>query len=247
MCSSDLGLPIGTLTSTPPTGGTLGKADTVVIRLDDVTTSGGITNIEVVGLSLQSEASANIPGLPWSATDSTDIFVGLQKYYTGTGTCGSANCPSPGTIKMYEDSGALKFDASFTIRDVVILAKAGSLLPTGTDYVKDLIDACSHVPSPAYLCVPDTFTIGVTGARWQSSPGKDFLLGDNLKNPGVATNFFLSDLTQLKSTSTNPTTGLPNKIHGVVPTPAPLPFLGASTAYAFARRLRKRCRQAASA
>ena len=114
----------------------IAQADTVVNRLQDVdATAGGTTPIEVVDLSLQSVAPVTINGTNY------DIFVGLQKYLNGTTSTGSMTILDSGGVN------GKTWNSSFTINAVAIVAVAGTLTPTGTDYVKGLIQGCATATS----------------------------------------------------------------------------------------------------
>jgi hypothetical protein len=226
-----VGLPIGTPVFRVPIvdGGYSGWADTVVNRLDDVKTSdlppSNKTNVNIVGLSLRNQQPVEIPGLGFF-----DIFIGLDPASTSTGT-----------ISITDST----FNADFQIYEKFVVAPIGTLVPSGNDFVRELIVDCGSFPSPIFCgSNMDPSELSASG-EWVASPQSDTITGPNLVDPLLTTNFFLQGLTVLK---TKPNAPLP-KIHAVVakaaqPVPAPLPILGASTAYAFARRLRKRCREA---
>jgi hypothetical protein len=173
------GLAIGT-----PNGGYSGQADTVVNRLQNVnaTPTGGTTSIEIVDLSLQSVAPVTISGTNY------DVFVGLQKYYNGI--------PSTGTMTIrHENSDSDPtqgtWDSSFNIKGVAIVAAAGTLTPTGTDYVNGLIHGCNNATS--YTCV--LFSKGSFTANnepWSHAPSLGQLQGANLVNPNLGQNFYLT-------------------------------------------------------
>ena len=206
------GLAIGTPTATPPDGGFSGIADTVVNRLQDVdATAGGITSLEIVGLSLQSVAPVTIGGANY------DVFAGLQKYYNGTTSTGSM------TIRDTGGANGKTWDSSFTINGVAIVAAAGTLTPTGTDYVKGLIQGCTTATN--YQCL--LFTKGpfeATNEPWTSS-GED--QGANLVQPGLKQNFFISS-TQLVNHDAGG-----GVFHNVVAVPEPLTILGSLAALGF--------------
>jgi hypothetical protein len=219
-----IGLPIGTPTLTPPNGGDQGKADTVINRLNDVDLGGILpapTDVKIVGLSLISAAPVGIPGF----VGLYDIFIGLDPGKV-----------SDGLINMTASS----FVASFSISEKFAVAPAGSLVPSGTDYIKNLIAACGTATT--YQCFANAApTQLIASGDWVATPEPDFLTGPNLVDPLLPINFYLN---REGITLRTPVGSNFPKIHGVVPTPGPLPVLGAGTAYACARRLRKRCRQA---
>jgi hypothetical protein len=222
------GLAIGTPTPQPnppnppnPDGGFLGKADTVVNRLDNVSESGGTTPIEIVGLSLQSVNPVSINGANY------DVFAGLQKYYNGTTSTGtmtirhenSDSAPTQGT-----------WDSSFTIKGVAIVATAGTLIPTGTDYVKGLIQGCTTATN--YQCL--LFSKGpfeATNEPWTSS-GEDE--GVNLVQPGLKQNFFISKTQPVIHDAGG------GVIHTVVGVPEPLTILGSLTAFGFGAAFKRK-------
>jgi hypothetical protein len=224
-----VGLPIGTPVFRVPIvdGGYSGWADTVVNRLDDVITSelppSNRTDVKIVGLSLRNQDPVEIPGLGFF-----DIFIGLDPARMSTGT-----------ISITDTT----FNADFQIYEKFVVAPIGTVVPSGNDFVRELIVDCG---TNVFICGSNTNpSILSANAEWVASPQPDFITGPNLVDPILPTNFFLKGLTVLKTIPSDP---LP-KIHAVVakaaqPVPGPLPILGASTAYAFARRLRKRCREA---
>jgi hypothetical protein len=110
------------------------------------------------------------------------------------------------------------------------------------------------------VCMPFTKpNFFVEDKKWSATlpPGADTLVGPNLvpvddptspdPNQFLPQDFFLTD-------REIPHDAGDGSVHNVSidrrdlkqydPVPGPLPILGASTAYAFARRLRKRCREA---
>jgi hypothetical protein len=168
------GLPIGTPTMSPPDGGFSGNADTVINRLSNVnaTASGETTPIEIVGLSLQS-----------LAVNGFDVFVGLQKYRNNT--------ISSGTMTIRDDGVNKTWDSSFTINGVAIFAPVGTLTPTGTDFVRELVEGCDTV-GINYQC--ENFTKGPFTANnepWSDTPGLGQLTGANLVSADPS-NFFLT-------------------------------------------------------
>lgn len=219
------GLPIGKPTDTPPDGGFLGLADTVVNRESTVApdADGKVTGIEIVGLSLQSESPVN----------GFDVFAGLQKYYPGGGGL------STGSMTIF-DSGepnGKTWSSTFKIFGVAIFAPAGTLTPTGTDFVKGLIEGC---PGANYQCL--LFQKGdfiATGEPWSETASLGQLEGENLVQPGLKQDFFLTGPVIHDAGG--------GTIHTVVPVPGPLPALGLGAAFSFSRRLRKKCRTAVKA
>ena len=227
------GLPIGTpspLGPTPPNpdGGYSGLADTVVNRYDPVTASGGTTDIEIVGLSLKSTAPVTILGTDY------DVFAGLQKYYPGGGAL------STGTMTIYDSLPKGKtWNSSFTIKAVGIFAPKGTLTPTGNDYVRSLIEGCNTATTYQCIALPPKGPFLASNESWTTGPdprnGFNPLEGENLVN-NEPPNFYLNGVV-IHDTGDG-------TIHTVTPTPGPLPIFGASAAFAFSRRLRKRTRAA---
>jgi len=214
------GLAIGTPTATPPDGGYLGIADTVVNRLDDVdaTPTGNKTSLEIVGLSLKSVAPVTINGANY------DVFAGLQKYLNGTTSTGEM------TIRDTGGANGKTWDSSFTINGVAIVAAAGTLIPTGTDYVKGLIQGCTTATN--YQCL--LFTKGpfeATNEPWTSS-GED--QGANLVQPGLKQNFFISSTQPVVHDAGG------GVIHTVVGVPEPLTILGSLTAFGFGAAFKRK-------
>lgn len=219
------GLPIGTPTVTPPSGGYGGSADTVVNRLDNIydnqIVTGGNTALEIVGLSLVARNQYNINDHAYF-----DIYAGLQKYYTPI--------PSLSTGSMtIKDSGLLGgklWSSTFTINGVAVVVPVNTdPIASGNDYVKRLIQGC---PSASYTC--HTFTKGPFAAYdepWSATPLPGQFEGPNLVNPSLPQNFFLTS----KVDHVAPDNG----IHTIVPTPAPLSFLGAPAVMACLGRLKK--------
>ena len=216
------GLAIGTPTATPPDGGYLGIADTVVNRLDDVdaTPTGGTTLLEIVGLSLKSVAPVTIGGANY------DVFAGLQKYLNGTTSTGEM------TIRDTGGANGKTWDSSFTINGVAIVAAAGTLIPTGTDYVKGLIQGCGTATN--YQCILfDKGPFVATNEPWSDVPSLGQLQGANLVQPGLEQNFYLTG-TAIHDAGN----GI---IHTVQPQPVPEPtILGSLAALGFGAALQKK-------
>ncbi len=241
------GLPIGLSTpngSTPPnpTGGSLGIADTVVNRLDPVfaDADGGVTRIEVVGLSLKSKEPFAYSGGLYEAV------AGLQKYYSQSGAL------STGTMTIRDSGGddGKTWDSDFTLNGLAFIAPAGTL-PRGNDIVRSLIEDI-NTPSGS-LDVPYACSSGgingqcilfsqrlfASDESWTSIAEPEYLQGMNLVDLSVP-DFFLVELVHHDNKGVNGIT----KFHDVqpFPVPGPLPVLGATAAYSFARRLRARTR-----
>jgi len=216
------GLAIGTPTATPPDGGYLGIADTVVNRLDDVdaTPTGNKTSLEIVGLSLKSVAPVTINGANY------DVFAGLQKYLNGTTSTGEM------TIRDTGGANGKTWDSSFTINGVAIVAAAGTLIPTGTDYVKGLIQGCGTATN--YQCILfDKGPFVATNEPWSDVPSLGQLEGANLVQPGLAQNFYLTGPAIHDAGD-----GI---IHTVQPQPVPEPtILGSLAALGFGAALQKK-------
>lgn len=204
-----------------PIGGASGIADTIVNRLQDVLEPTGVTPIEIVGLSLAAEGSYL-----------GKIFVGLNPSIASTGQM-TITHSSP------NDVGGI-WSSSFTINGMAIIANPdATLTPTGDDYISGLISKCGS-PMLNYTCYP--FSKGSFTAQnelWTHDPNPFQITGPNLVSTDP-TNFYLRKMVLHIA---------PDSKHIVCPVtqpcvPSPLPILGASTAYGFARRLRKRCREA---
>jgi hypothetical protein len=209
------GLSIGSPTATSPDGGSLGLADTVVNRLDTVSSFPGTTNIEVVGLSLTSESPVVIPGFGLA-----DIFIGLDPVNT-----------SNGSITYVDDRN---FNAQFSLYEKTVVAPAGALIPTGTNFIKNLIANCST--SSSYSCIATGVPTQLLGSgEWQSTPGPGYLVGTNLVDPALPANFFLAGKFTFRTSIGDPNP----KTHGVIPTPAPLPLLGVAAILSRVKRIRK--------
>ncbi len=217
------GLPIGTPTATPPSGGYSGSADTVVNRLDNIydneIVTGGQTDLEIVGLSLVAKNQFN-------PLDSSyyDIYAGLQKYYYSP-----ASSMGVMTIKDSGLPGGKLWSSSFTINGVAVVVPVNTdtLIPSGNDYVKRLIEGCPS--SSIYTC--HTFTKGPFTASdepWSPTPLPGQFEGPNLVNPSLTQNFFLTSKVDHVA---------PDGLHIIQPTPAPLPFLGAPVVMVYLRRL----------
>lgn len=244
------GLPIGLSTPNGPTppnpnGGFLGLADTIVNRLDSVQADavGGVTNIEVVGLSLKSEKPALFEGGMYEAV------AGLQKYYSQSGALSTGTM----TIRDAGGVGGKTWDSEFTLKALAFIAPPG-FLPPGDDAVRSLIEAI-QTPIPAvdprkpYPCSSGNIAgycllfdkeFVAANEPWVSSPEPEYLEGLNLVDSSEA-NFYLQ-------TPAYHDAGLVDGkpiFHRVQPYPAPgpLPVFGATAAFAFARRLRVRTRK----
>jgi hypothetical protein len=212
------GLAIGTPTDTAPNGGLLGFADTVVNRYLDVnaTPAGGTTPLEIVGLSLQSVYPVS----------GFDVFAGLQKYrYPGDPTK-----LSTGSMTI-RDTGGLNgktWDSDFRIFGVAIIAPTGTLIPTGTDFVKGLIEGC---PNASYQCLDfDKGPFVATSEPWSETASLGQLQGENLVQPGLEQNFYMTGPVIHDAGD--------GTIHTVHPVPGPLPILGLGAALSTSRRLK---------
>lgn len=221
-----------------PIGGASGIADTIVNRLDSITAPylptlpvndlingtlplANVTPIQIVGLSLAAEG-------PYQGK----IFVGLDPTMTSTGKMAIAHAQTG-------DDGGI-WSSYFNINGIAIVANTGeTLTPSGDDYIKGLISKCG-TGLLNYTCHP--FSKGLFVAEdepWSHQSYPNHIIGQNLVSSDP-TNFYLSNCLVHVA---------PGSTHGVSPfsticVPSPLPILGASTAYGFARRLRKRCREA---
>lgn len=221
------GLAIGTPTDTAPNGGLLGFADTVVNRYLDVnaTPGGETTPLEIVGLSLQSV----------NPVHGFDVFAGLQKYrYPGDPTK-----KTTGSMTIRDTGGpdGKSWDSKFKIFGVAIIAPTGTLIPTGTDFVKGLIEGC---PNASYQCLD--FEKGdfiATSEPWSETANLGQVQGENLVQLGLKQNFYMT--AEVIHDAGDGT------IHTIKPVPGPLPILSIGVAFSFSRRLRKKLRTAAKA
>jgi hypothetical protein len=301
------GGPASSPTPPNPNGSYSGLADTVVNRLTEVDPTapntlnpikstdpdcpinggldplqcvyetGGVTPIEIVGLSLQGGSLAIPSGL--GVTPGTyNLFAGLQKYYgntTGTGPL------SMGKMFIGDDPGfscLLGFnpvpkcwDSEFTLNAMAFGVPVGSALDTSVaDFVRSTLQGMTTPLSNAgpYDCNSlvsgvsyDLVCLSILNKRfvaldepWQELPGPGFLIGENLVPlPIAGTNpteyypseFYLSGPV-IHDAGCDPVGSTQNCVKHIVhpSVPGPLPILGVSTAFAFARRLRKRCREA---
>lgn len=211
------GLPIRSY----PMGGYVGQADTVVNRSQDVaaTPAGGITPIEIVGLSLFAK-NVSVPGL---FVGPVDTIAGLQKYYPSTHGGGAT---SVGTMKIKDlDSpfppppGELVWDSEFTVKAISFFSTPGSLgLPddpyAGThspDLVNNIISGITTplgIPFEPYACDSGSLsgvcllyekTFTVNNQPWTTAPTPLTLTGPNLDPTtlvpvGGAQDFFISDI-----------------------------------------------------
>lgn len=243
--------------------GTQGLADTVVIRKNaipntsapgtlnsiksfiagsNVYQTGGETPIEITGLSLKSINPVVIPsGLPIAIDPGTyDVYVGLQKNYGGLG----GGSTSDGKMFIGDDGINKTWDSQFTIKAMAFLLPVGTD-SSASDFVKGVLQGITTplVENVPYTCTSADplslvkgcygFTVNdfiATDEPWNDSPQYGDLVGQLSPDPG---DFFLVGTVEHQA---------PNHFH-IVRTPGPLPLLGASTAYAFSRRLRKRCRE----
>jgi hypothetical protein len=206
--------------------------------------TGGQTDIEITELSLKSIQPVVIPtGLPIAIDPGTyDVYVGLQKYYGGSGGGGIAS--SKGQMFIGDDGIDKTWDSRFTIKAMAFLLPVGTN-SSGNDFVKGVLQgitsplvenipyACTNVGSLPLVKGCYGFTVNdfiATNEPWNASPQYGDLVGQLSPDPG---DFFLGRPGKHQA---------PTHFH-TVRTPGPLPILGASTAYAFSRRLRKRCRE----
>jgi len=277
-----------------PNGSYSGFADTVVNRLADVNPTapntlnpiksthpdcpvnggldpsrciyqtGGVTPIQIVGLSLQG-GSLTIPTGLGIIPGSYNIFAGLQKYYGNTTGSGPL---SLGTMFIGDDPVAGKtWDSSFDISAMAFGVPVGSTLDTSSaDFVRSTLqgittalsstgpyDCVSEVAGTTYnlVCLPfvkpDFIAVD---EPWQTSPSPFQLVGENLV-----------PMSKPKTLPTDPTEYYPSEFYlsapvihdaggGIIHTidpikaPGPLPILGVATAFTIARRLKSRCREA---
>jgi hypothetical protein len=243
-----------------PIGGVYGAADTVVNRLVSTTApslptlpvgnliSGAlppanVTPIQIVKLSLAAEG-------PYAGK----IFAGLDPSKVSGGEMAIAHGATG-------DVGGI-WSSYFGINGMAVIANAGvTLTPSGHDYVSELISLCSTATD--YTCVPfekgfadflrtinlnggSVGPVAGTGASfkaddepWTHLPTLGQISGPNLVSLDEP-NFYLVNPAFHDSGD-----GTIHNVEAFVP--GPLPIVGVSTAYAFARRLRRRCRQAMKA
>lgn len=241
------GLPIGLSTpngATPPSpnGGFLGIADTVVNRLQSVQADadGGVTPIEVVGLSLKTESPVAMNGGLYEAV------AGLQKYYSQSGALSTGTM----TIRDSGGDGGKTWDSDFTLNALAFIAPAGTL-PGGNDIVRSVIEAINTpagTPGVRYACNSGDISgycllfekqFKASNEPWVATPEPGYLEGLNLVDSSLA-NFFLDAPVYHDAGLVD---GKP-VFHRVqpFPVPGPLPVLGATAAYSFARRMRARTR-----
>jgi hypothetical protein len=214
------GLAIGTPTDTPPDGGSLGKADTVINRLDNVKApylptlpvtdlidgnlpANNVTRIQIVGLSLEGIGD-----------DAGKVFVGLNP--NPTKVSGGQMAIAHNENEM-DDVGGI-WSSYFGIHGVVVFANDGvTLKPTGNDYVRELISQCGKASDYACYSFSKGFedfkqTITLNGGSvgyeantgfsfktqdklWTHLPSEDDILqGDNLVDLELEQNFYLKDL-----------------------------------------------------
>ena len=298
--------PDGGTTPIPNSGipAILGVADTVINRTNpsidlSLTTlnpitglmeMGGVTPIEIVGLSLIS----NMPVYLGPTFGSRTLYAGLEKYY-GTNPTPPPIPPitppitgqrsSTGTMFIRGDGGVGgTWDSEFTIHAMafglsdgfyinpiavdpvrrVIEGMITALNITGNPYpCQSLIDgitydlACMAFTKPTPSS-PQSKPFTIKNKAWSATlpPGADTLVGPNLvpvddpnstdPNQFLPQDFYLTDrhIPHDAGDGTVHTVSIDRRDLKQYDVPGPLPILGASTAYAFARRLRKRCREA---
>lgn len=261
------GLPIGTPTPNGPTppnpdGGVNGWADTVVNRTSSVDPTGGpilnpitglieqggVTPIEIVGLSLKGDTPIGIPvGLPGVTPGTYDMYAGLEKYYGNTSGSGT---PSTGTMFIRDNGGSGKtWDSLFAINAVSFGVPIGSTLNTASpDFVRSVLQAITTpLPGPnnPYDCSAtiegityDLLCLKYTKPNflaknlpWSDTPIAGQLLGDNLVDSSPS-NFYITSRVPHEA---------PDATHIVdpVPVPSPLAVLGAPAALSSIGRIRK--------
>jgi hypothetical protein len=282
--------PDGGTTPIPNSGSPaiLGVADTVINRtkpsidlslttLNPITSMmemGGVTPIEIVGLSLKSDNPIDLGSTYGSRT----LFAGLEKYY-GTKSVPPITGQRPSTGEMFirGDGGVGgTWDSIFTIHAFAFGLPTGSLLDTTVnDFVRTTLEgmitpldisgnpyACqSNVGGMTFdlVCLPFTkpnFIVMDKGWSATLPPGADTLVGPNLvpvddpnstdPNQFLPQDFFLTDREIPHDAGDGSVHNVSIDIRDLkqYEVPGPLPIVGAFTAYGFARRLRKRCREA---
>lgn len=263
------GFPIGTPSPNGPTppnpdGGFLGLADTVVNRTADVDPMGGpvlnpikgiveiggVTPIEIIGLSLKDDVPITIPSGIGVTPGTYTFFAGLEKYYNNTSGSGT---PSTGEMFIRDTGGpgGKTWDSLFTINAISFGLPVGSLLDTtAPDFVRSTLQAIKTPKPPGtdpYDCVAEVSGITYNlvcisfvkpgfeaqDEPWTATPLGHQLLGENLVPPYGPSHFYLAD--QVRHVA-------PDAKHIVdpfVPAPAPLPVLGLSAAFASLGRMKK--------
>ena len=235
--------------------------------------TGGVTPIEIIGLSLQGGSLAIPSGL--GVTPGTyNLFAGLQKYYGNTTGSGPL---SLGTMFIGDDpfnpldpldpAPGKTWDSEFTLNAMAFGVPVGSALDTSVaDFVRSTLQGMTTPLSNAdpYDCNSlvsgvsyDLVCLSISDKRfvalnepWQELPGPSHLIGENLLPLPIAgtmpTEYYPSNFYLSGPVIHDAGGGI---IHTVDPiqAPGPLPILGVSTAFAFARRLRNRCRETVKA
>ncbi|WP_293123255.1 PEP-CTERM sorting domain-containing protein [Okeania sp. SIO1I7] len=149
----------------PIDSSTLGITDTIIRRTDPVSEPSGDTPIIIEDLSLVSV----------EAVGGKDVFVGLDPNMQSGGEM---------TIRHDESGDGGTWDSFFDINGIAIIADAGTLNPTGPDFIKNLIAGC---PSASYECQPfQKGTFIASNEPWSMTPGSDNFVGPE------SSNFFLT-------------------------------------------------------
>ena len=211
------GLPINT--------GVSGQADTIINRTEPVpeSVSGGITPLEIVGLSLR---KLNVK----SSSNGTyfDLFAGLQSYKGGAASTGTM------TIRhenLDTDPTQGTWDSSFTINGTVVVVPKGTLVSDGqVDFVKNLVAGCGTLNY--YQCVD--FTKGPFSAfdePWTHEPLIGQITGPNLVSSDP-TNFYLTGTVDHISPD--------GDTHTIDAVPEPLTILGSLTAFGFGAAFKRK-------
>ena len=275
----------------------LGVADTVINRTEpsidlSLTTlnpitglmeMGGVTPIEIVGLSLIS----NMPVYLGPTFGSRTLYAGLEKYYGTNPTPLPIPPITPPITGQRSSTGEMfirghggvggTWDSDFTIHAMAFGLSDGFYInPIAVDPVRRVIEGMIttlNITGNPYACqsLIDGITYDlacmaftkpnfiVKNKAWSATlpPGADTLVGPNLvpvddpnstdPNQFLPQDFYLTDRHIPHDAGDGSVHNVsidrrdPEQYYYV---PGPLPILGASTAYAFARRLRKRCREA---
>jgi hypothetical protein len=236
--------------------------------------TGGVTPIEIVGLSLQGGSLAIPSGL--GVTPGTyNLFAGLQKYYgnpTGTGPLSTGTMFIGDSLANGCLLGPKCWDSEFTLNAMAFGVPVGSALDTSVpDFVRSILQGMTTPLSNTgpYDCNSlvsgvshDLVCASILNKRfvaldepWQELPDPSYFIGENLVPLPIAgttpteynpSEFYLSGRV-IHDAGCDPVGSNQNCVlHIVDPqrVPGPLPILGVSTVFAFARRLRKRCRDA---
>jgi hypothetical protein len=231
-----------------------------------------IVGLSLKGGSISIPAELPVPGLTPGTYNLFAGLQKYYGNTTGTGPLSLGTMFIGDDPTNTSSPGAKTWDSEFTLKAMAFGVPVGSTLDVSTaDFVRTTLQgmmtplsdsgpyACKSVVSGiAYdlLCVSvyPFKKFRATNEPWRREPSIFDLVGENLVPQSISasmpTEYYPSEF-YLNSTvkhdaGCDPVDSTQNcTVHVVDPkfVPAPLPLLGASTAYAFARRLRKRCRE----